>query len=71
MHLVYLATFQLFGFRAAGFHLVNLLLHAANTALAFLVASRLVSTLGFTGLRHDTAGPRPERSIPRNCVPSV
>ena len=38
MHLVYLVNFQLFGFQAWGFHLVNALLHAANTALLFLVA---------------------------------
>ncbi len=41
MHLVYLLTFQLFGFQAWGFHLVNALLHAANTALLLLVAGLL------------------------------
>lgn len=39
MHLIYLVNFQLFGFQAWGFHLVNALLHAANTALLFLVAA--------------------------------
>lgn len=38
MHLVYLVNFHLFGFQAWGFHLVNALLHAANTALLFIVA---------------------------------
>ncbi len=42
MHLVYLVNFHLFGYRAWGFHLVNALFHAANTALVFIVAERLV-----------------------------
>ncbi len=41
MHLVYLLDFHLFGLQAWGFHLVNALLHAANTALLFLVAGLL------------------------------
>ena len=44
MHLVYLLDFHLFGLQEWGFHLVNALLHAANTALLFLVAGLLVQT---------------------------
>ncbi len=41
MHLVYLLNFHLFGLHAWGFHLVNALLHSANTVLLFLVAGLL------------------------------
>lgn len=42
MHLVYLINFHVFGLQAWGFHLVNSLLHAANTVLLFLVAGLLI-----------------------------
>lgn len=42
MHLVYLLDFHLFGLEAWGFHLVNALLHAANTVLVFLVGGLLL-----------------------------
>ncbi|MFN7952450.1 MAG: tetratricopeptide repeat protein [bacterium] len=46
MHVIYAATFQLFGLRAWGFHLVNLLLHAVNTVLVFLFARRIAAVSG-------------------------
>lgn len=46
MHGVYLATYQVAGLRPWAFHLVNVLLHAAATVLAFLVVGALVRRLG-------------------------
>jgi Flp pilus assembly protein TadD len=46
MHTIYAFEFQLFGLRPWGFHLVNVLLHAAVSALVVLVAARLVADLG-------------------------
>jgi Flp pilus assembly protein TadD len=40
MHVLYLVTHGIFGFRAWGFHLVNVLLHIAVTALVFLLVAR-------------------------------
>lgn len=44
MHLFYLAAYQIFGLRAWGFHLVSVLLHAANTLLVFGLAARLAGS---------------------------
>ena len=41
MHLIYMVNYHIFGLKPWGFHLVNVLFHAANTVLVFLVASRL------------------------------
>ncbi|QQR75579.1 MAG: tetratricopeptide repeat protein [Holophagales bacterium] len=46
MHLVLLAENLLFGLRAWGFHLVNVLFHAVNTGLVFLFVERLVLAEG-------------------------
>lgn len=50
MHVSYMATYHLFGLRPWGFHLVNVALHAAVTALVFLLASRLcaIGSVGAT-----------------------
>src|SRR5581483_2666471 len=42
--------YQLFGLSAWGFHLTNVLLHAANAALLFLVLSRMTGALGLSSL---------------------
>ena len=52
MHTIYALEVQLFGLRPWGFHLVNVLLHAAVSALVVLVARRLVA-----GLRTAEAPP--------------
>ncbi len=64
MHVIYLVTFQLFGFKAWGFHLVNVLLHAANTALVFFVAARLTGPGGEIGSRPDRAFPAAALTVP-------
>jgi len=46
MHVVYLIDHQIFGFRAWGFHLVNVILHALNTALVFFLTKRLTAGSG-------------------------
>lgn len=46
MHLIYLLNFHLFGLKPWGFHLVNVLFHAANVVLVFHVASRLFTMSG-------------------------
>ena len=44
--LSYLADFQLYGLKPWGYHLTNVLLHAANTILLFLVLRRMTGRLG-------------------------
>jgi tetratricopeptide (TPR) repeat protein len=41
MHVIYMISYGLFDLRAWGFHLVSILLHAANTVMVFLLASGL------------------------------
>lgn len=41
MHMVYMAGYHLFGLSPWGYHLVNIILHAINSALVFIVASVL------------------------------
>jgi protein O-mannosyl-transferase len=40
-HLIYLATYHIFGTQPWGFHLVNILFHAAVSVLVFMIAARL------------------------------
>ena len=42
MHTTYLVTYYIFGLRPWGFHLVNLLFHAANSVMVFVIMSRLL-----------------------------
>lgn len=42
MHVSYMVSYYIFGLKAWGFHLVNLLYHCGVTVLVFLVASHLV-----------------------------
>ena len=49
MHLLYSATYALFGLQPWGFHLVNILFHTANSVLVFIITSRL--------LKQSTSGP--------------
>lgn len=37
MHLSYMATYQMFGLKPSGFHAINALFHAANTALVYVL----------------------------------
>ena len=37
--LVIMAEYYVFGFKAWGFHLVNIILHSLNTVMVFLVVS--------------------------------
>jgi tetratricopeptide (TPR) repeat protein len=43
MHLTYMITYHVFGLKAWGFHLVNILFHAANSVMAYLIAARLLA----------------------------
>ncbi len=42
MHIGYMLTYQIFGLKPMGFHLVNLLFHAGVSVLVFLIISRLL-----------------------------
>lgn len=42
MHVIYLVNYHLFGLKPWGFHLVNVLFHAASSVLVFLITSRLL-----------------------------
>jgi hypothetical protein len=44
MYLVYMANYHVFGLRAWGFHLVNLLFHAGVSILVFLIIYALLTT---------------------------
>ncbi len=46
MHVIYALEYQLFGLKPWGFHLVNLLLHAAVSVLVLLLVRRLFADLG-------------------------
>jgi tetratricopeptide (TPR) repeat protein len=48
--LSYLLDFQLYGFLPWGYHLTNVLLHAANAVLLFLVRRRMTGRLGPSAL---------------------
>ena len=41
MHVIYMFSYHIFGLKAWGFHLVNILFHAANSVLVFLIMARL------------------------------
>lgn len=43
MHSIYMFNYHFFGFNPLGFHLVNILFHAAASVLVFLIAVRLLS----------------------------
>ena len=57
MHLVYMANYYLFGLKAWGFHLVNVLFHMGNSVLVFLVVLRLLAESTLT--REKGGGPLP------------
>jgi protein O-mannosyl-transferase len=42
IHLIYLVNYHIFGMNPWGFHLVNILFHAAVSVLVFIIASRLL-----------------------------
>lgn len=42
MHLVYMATYHVFGLRTWGFHLVSILFHSGVSVFVFLITSRLL-----------------------------
>ena len=48
-HVVYMATWQLFGSSARAFHAVNLLLHLAVTVMVLLIAQRLLAAPSVPG----------------------
>ena len=39
MHLIYMAEYHLFGLKAWGWHLVNIIIHTLNSTMVFLIAS--------------------------------
>ncbi len=43
MHVVYMATYYLFGLKPWGFHLVNILIHAGVSVMVYLVILRLLN----------------------------
>jgi len=43
MHLIYLITYHLFGLSPWGFHLVNVLFHAGNSVLVFVLTTKLLA----------------------------
>lgn len=42
MHLLYMLDYHVFGLRPWGFHLINVLFHAANSVLIFVILSRIL-----------------------------
>jgi len=49
IHLIYMASYFLFGLAAWGFHLVNILFHSATAGLVFLIARELLGEEGKSG----------------------
>jgi Flp pilus assembly protein TadD len=43
LHLIYMVTYQVFGLKSWGFHLVNVLFHVGVSLLVFIIASKLLS----------------------------
>ena len=50
MHLVYMATYHLFGLQPGGFHAVNMLFHAADTLLVYFLIGLLFRRRGLAFL---------------------
>ncbi len=46
LFLIYMAEYALFGFSAWGWHLVNVLMHAVNSVLVFLILRRMLGSEG-------------------------
>jgi tetratricopeptide (TPR) repeat protein len=46
MHIIYMFSYHVFGLKAWGFHLVNILFHAANSVLLFLIMAKLAGWQG-------------------------
>jgi Tfp pilus assembly protein PilF len=42
MHLIYMLNYHLFGLNSWGFHLMNILIHAGNSILVFLITARII-----------------------------
>ena len=60
MHVVYMASYYLFGLKPWGFHLVNILFHGGVSVLVFLVLSRLLNRASSA---LPTAAPPPATSV--------
>jgi tetratricopeptide (TPR) repeat protein len=46
MHVIYMLAYSIFGLKPWGFHLVNILFHAGNSILVFIIAARLLGPEG-------------------------
>jgi tetratricopeptide (TPR) repeat protein len=55
MHITNMISYALFGLKPWGFHLVNVLFHAGNSVLVYIVAARLIGESS----RHRAAGTPP------------
>lgn len=64
MHLAYLILYQLFGPRAWAFHLLNILLHAANTFLVQRLVTRWFDVETGAPAAGPRTGTRPGRFLP-------
>ena len=76
MHVIYMVTYHLFGLNAWGFHLVNLLFHAGNSVLVFLIAAKLLgeasTPLPVTGAQSEKErGRLPSLFFAKNDSPST
>jgi protein O-mannosyl-transferase len=63
MHLIYLVNYYLFGLTPRGFHLVNILFHAGNSILVFVLATRLLK-----GPSPEECGGAPPLHVSRSTI---
>lgn len=71
MHVINMFNYHLFGLNAWGFHLVNILIHSANSVLVFLIASRLFSEFPTKGQVLTPALTSPVPSAPSSTFTST
>jgi 4-amino-4-deoxy-L-arabinose transferase-like glycosyltransferase len=68
MHVVYMINYHVFGLKPWGFHLVNILFHAANSVMVFIIAARLFGRSSISRVAEESRNNPPAQQL--NFSPS-